>query len=252
MNKSYAQQVPLKKHNSSVSCDTCSISQLCLPSSLSHDEVNKLDNIINRSTPIPKGRFLFQAGDEFKNIYAVSSGSFKAYTLSEDGEINITGFYFPGEMVGLDAIHSQEHGSFVKALETSAVCAMPFDKLDDLSDEIRSLRQQMMKVMSKEIMEDQELFLLLSRKNAAERLAAFLLSLSTRFKQRGFSATEFNLTMTRSDIGNYLGLAIETVSRLFSQLQKDGVISAQDKLIKIHDLNRLYQIAGASCHTCKS
>ena len=117
-------------------------------------------------------------------------------------------------MIGLDAISTGSHTSFVKALETSAVCALPFEKLEDLSGEIRSLRKQMLRIMSREIMDDQDLLLLLSRKNAAERMAAFLLSLSLRFKQRGFSSLSFNLTMTRSDIGNYLGLAIETVSRL--------------------------------------
>jgi len=229
-----------------VSCETCSINQLCIPNSLSRDEVVRLNNIVNRGTPIHKGKFLNQAGDPFKNIFAVSSGSFKSYTLSEDGIINITGFYFPGELIGLDAISTGTHTSFVKALETSAVCALPFDRLEDLSGEIRSLRKQMLRIMSREIMDDQDLLLLLSRKNAAERMAAFLLSLSLRFKQRGFSSTAFNLTMTRSDIGNYLGLAIETVSRLFSQFQKKGIIRVSDKLVEIINTDHLTELAGAN------
>ncbi len=227
-----------------VSCETCSINQLCIPNSLSRDEVIRLNNIVNRGTPIHKGKFLNQAGDPFKHIFAVSSGSFKSYTLSEDGIINITGFFFPGELIGLDAISTGLHTSFVKALETSAVCALPFEKLEDLSGEIRSLRKQMLRIMSREIMDDQELLLLLSRKNAAERMAAFLLSLSVRFKQRGFSSVSFNLTMTRSDIGNYLGLAIETVSRLFSQFQKKGIINVSDKLVEITNLDALHELAG--------
>ncbi len=229
-----------------VSCETCSISQLCLPNSLSREEVTRLNTIVSRGTPIQKGKFLSQAGDNFKQLYAVSSGSFKSYTLSEDGIINITGFFFPGELIGLDAISTGSHTSFVKALETSAVCALPFEKLEDLSGDIRNLRKQMLRVMSKEIMDDQELLLLLSRKNAAERMAAFLLSLSLRFKQRGFSSTSFNLTMTRSDIGNYLGLAIETVSRLFSQFQKKEIICVSDKLVKIIDLDALMELAGTN------
>jgi len=233
-----------------VSCETCSISQLCLPNSLSREEVTRLNTIVSRGTPIQKGKFLSQAGDHFKQLYAVSSGSFKSYTLSEDGIINITGFFFPGELIGLDAINTGSHTSFVKALETSAVCALPFEKLEDLSGDIRNLRKQMLRVMSKEIMDDQELLLLLSRKNAAERMAAFLLSLSLRFKQRGFSSTSFNLTMTRSDIGNYLGLAIETVSRLFSQFQKKEIIRVSDKLVEIIDLDALMELAGTNSDKC--
>jgi len=238
------------RHKSS--CETCSISQLCLPNTLSRDEVVRLNTIVNRGTPIQKGKFLNQAGDPFKQLNAVSSGSFKSYTLSEDGIINITGFFFPGELIGLDAISTGKHTSFVKALETSAVCALPFDKLEDLSGDIRSLRKQLLRIMSKEIMDDQELLLLLSRKNAAERMAAFLLSLSLRFKQRGFSATSFNLTMTRSDIGNYLGLAIETVSRLFSQFQKKEIITVTDRLVEIGNLDALMELAGVNINTDKT
>ena len=231
-----------------VSCETCSISQLCIPNSLSNEEVVRLNTIVSRGTPIHKGKFLTQAGDGFKHLYAVSSGSFKSYTLSEDGIINITGFFFPGELIGLDAISTGNHTSFVKALETSAVCALPFDALEDLSGEIRNLRKQLLRIMSNEIMDDQELLLLLSRKNAAERMAAFLLSLSLRFKQRGFSSTAFNLTMTRSDIGNYLGLAIETVSRLFGQFQKKEIVTISDKLVEIINLDTLMELAGTNCN----
>jgi CRP/FNR family transcriptional regulator len=231
-----------------VSCETCSISQLCIPNTLSSDEVTRLNTIVKRGTPIQKNNFLTQAGDPFQNLYAVSSGSFKSYTLSEDAVTNITGFYFPGELIGLDAISTGTHNSFVKALETSSVCALPFDSLDDLSGDIRSLRKQMLRIMSKEIMDDQELLLLLSRKNAAERMAAFILSLSLRFKQRGFSSVAFNLTMTRRDIGNYLGLAIETVSRLFSQFQKNEIIKVSDKLIEITNIEALKELAGIDCY----
>jgi len=239
-----SQQIPL---STKVSCKTCSISQLCLPSALDSSEVSRLEEIINRGTSISKGEFLSQAGDQFLSIWAVSSGSFKAYTLAEDGDINITGFYFPGELIGLDAISTGEHNNYVKALETSAVCKVPFEKLDDLSGEIKSLRKQMLKIMSNELIDDQNLLMLLSRKNASERMAAFILSLSLRFKQRGFSEKAFNLTMTRSDIANYLGLAIETVSRLLTQLQKDNILKIEDKLVEIIDSHALVNLAGASC-----
>jgi len=236
--------MPVSKYK--VTCQTCSVSQLCIPNSLSKNEVSRLDEIISRVSPIQKGKFLCEAGDTFKHLYAVSAGSFKSYTLSEDGIINITGFFFPGEIIGFDAINSGEHKNFVKALETSAVCALPFESLDELSGEMPALRKQLMKIMSKEIVVEHELHILLSRKNAAERMAAFLLSLSLRFKDRGFSATTYNLTMTRGDIGNYLGLAIETVSRLFSQFQKSKIIIVSDKLIDIVDLPALLKLAGAT------
>jgi len=229
-----------------VSCNTCSVSQLCIPNALSAEEIDRLDSIVNRGTPVQKGKFINLAGDKFKHLYAVSSGSFKSYTLSEDGIVNITGFFFPGELIGLDAISSGNHISFVKALETSAVCALPFEQLEDLSGDIRNLRKQMLRIMSKEILDDQELLMLLSRKNAAERMAAFLISLSLRFKQRGYSSASFNLTMTRSDISNYLGLAIETVSRLFTQFQKKEIISVTDKLVEIKDRDALMKLAGTN------
>lgn len=247
MDQSVSKIVKVESLHVKVSCQTCSISQLCIPSSLTDSEVSRLEEIIHRETSVQKGKFLCQTGEKFQSLWAVNSGSFKSYTLSEDGDINVTGFYFPGELIGLDAISSSTHRTFVKALETSSVCTLPFDKLDDLSGDIRNLRKQMLKIMSNELMDDQELLMLLSRKNAAERMAAFLLSLSLRFKQRGFSEKSFNLTMTRSDIANYLGLAIETVSRLITKLQKDEIVNINDKLVEIIDHKALIKLAGASC-----
>ena len=146
--------------------------------------------------------------------------------------------------MGFDAIGNQQHPSFAQALETSMVCEIPFETLDDLSGKMPSLRQQMMRLMSGEIKGDQDMILLLSKKNAEERLAAFIYNLSRRFAQRGFSPREFRLTMTRGDIGNYLGLTVETISRLLGRFQKSEILSVKGKYITIQDVDALSMLAG--------
>ncbi len=211
-------------------------------------EIEHLENIVQRKKVLKKGDFLFHAGDEFNAIHAIRSGSLKSYTISSDGTEQITGFHLPGEMVGLNAISNSHYPSFAKALETSLVCSIPFDKLEDLSRDIPGLQKQVFKVMSGEIRDEQELMMLLSKKNADERFAAFIINLSQRFKRRGLSDREFQLTMTRGDIGNYLGLAVETVSRLVTRLQKRELISIHDRYIEITDIASLSTLAGTSCH----
>ncbi|MCW8856155.1 MAG: fumarate/nitrate reduction transcriptional regulator Fnr [Kangiella sp.] len=232
----------------SIKCQSCSINQLCLPVMLAESEVEHLDSIIQRKKPLTKNEMLFRSGEEFHAIYAVRSGCIKSYTISESGEEQITGFHLAGEIIGLDAISSGKHPSMAKALETSMVCTIPYPKLEMLSGEIPGLRQQLVRVMSREIHDDQELMLLLNKKSADERLAAFLLNLSSRFGKRGLSRTCFNLVMTRGDIANYLGLAVETVSRLFTKLQQNGLIAIKDKEVTITDLSKLSVLAGGKCH----
>lgn len=227
-----------------IHCQDCSISQLCIPFTLNEHELDQLDNIIERKKPIQKGQTLFKAGDELKSLYAIRSGTIKSYTITEEGDEQITGFHLAGDLVGFDAIINHKHLSFAQALETSMVCEIPFETLDDLSGKMPNLRQQIMRLMSSEIRDDQEMILLLSKKNAEERLAAFIYNLSRRFAQRGFSAKEFRLTMTRGDIGNYLGLTVETISRLLGRFQKNNTLSVKGKYITINDMYKLTQIAG--------
>ncbi|WP_063656279.1 FNR family transcription factor [Candidatus Arsenophonus triatominarum] len=227
-----------------IHCQDCSISQLCIPFTLNEHELDQLDNIIERKKPIQKGQTLFKAGDELKSLYAIRSGTIKSYTITEEGDEQITGFHLAGDLVGFDAIINNQHLSFTQALETSMVCEIPFETLDDLSGKMPNLRQQIMKLMSSEIKDDQEMILLLSKKNAEERLAAFIYNLSRRFAQRGFSAKEFRLTMTRDDIGNYLGLTVETISRLLGRFQKNNTLSVKGKYITINDMYKLTEIAG--------
>lgn len=233
---------------SEIKCQTCGIRRLCLPVMLADADVEHLDNIVQRKKILKKGEFLFQAGDKFSAIYAIRSGSLKSYTISRDGIQQITGFYLPGEIVGLSAISRLNYLSFAKTLETSFVCAIPFDKLEILSRELPALQRQLFNVMSEEIRDEQDLLMLLSKKNADERFAAFLVSLSERFKRRGLSGSEFQLTMTRSDIANYLGLAVETVSRLITRIQKQALIETRERYIKILDFNGLSLLAGMPCY----
>jgi CRP/FNR family transcriptional regulator len=208
--------------------------------------MERLDSIIQRKHPLSRGEYLFQAGTPFRAIYAIRSGSVKTFTATEDGQEQVTGFHLPGEIVGLDAISSETHNCSARALETTSVCEIPYGRLEELSAEISSLQRQLLRVMSKEILQDEHMMMLLGRKAADQRLAALLLSISNRFKQRGFSASEFNLSMSRNDIGNYLGLAVETVSRLFTRFQEEGILEANRKHVRILDLKRLTELAGSN------
>ncbi|WP_430455801.1 fumarate/nitrate reduction transcriptional regulator Fnr [Rheinheimera sp.] len=229
---------------SSINCQHCGFSQLCLPFTLNDAELDKLDQIIQRKRPSHKGDHLFEAGKPLQALYAVRTGSFKTYTLSEQGEEQITGFHLPGDVIGFDAIGDQQHPSYAQALETALVCEIPFNNLDSLLDQVPKLRQQLMRLMSQDIHGDQQMMLLLNRKTAEEKLAAFITNLAQRFGSRGFSRKEFRLTMTRGEIGNYLGLTVETISRLLGRFHKDELIHVDGKLITIANFEELSRIAG--------
>ena len=235
---------PVKLSALKTACKSCKLHDLCLPLGLDLGDIDKLDSIIKRRKPLQKNEYLFHSGDHFNSIYAVRSGSIKTYSESEQGDEQITGLYLPGELLGLDAIHNAVHPCSAVALETTSLCEIPFDTLETLSEEVTGLHHQLFRIMSKEIASDQTLLMLMAQKNAEERLAAFLVNLSTRLKQRNFSETEFYLSMSRKDIGNYLGLTIETISRTFSRFQSEGLLTTQRKYVKILKLNELKNIAG--------
>ena len=226
-----------------VSCNTCSLSQLCLPVSLNMTEMERLDAIIDKSTPLKKGQHLFHQGTPFTSVYALRAGTVKTYTITNEGEEQITGFYFPGELVGMSGFDQNEYPVSAKILETTTVCEIPFERLDELSGQLPELRRQLLRSMSKEIREEQQMMLLLSKKNAEERIATFLIKLSQRFKLRGYSETSFRLSMSRNEIGNYLGITVETVSRIFTSLAKRSLIEVNSKVVKILDLVQLKEIA---------
>ena len=228
--------------NIKIACKNCSLATLCLPMGLAPKDVEKLDEIVKRNRPLHRGDHLFREGDSFHCLYIVKTGSVKTYAPSEDGGEQVLGFHLPGELIGLDAIEKEQHHCSAKVLETSAVCEIPFSMFTELSSSIPSLQHQMYRLLSREIGNDEEMLTLLGKKNAEERLAAFLISLSGRFKRRGFSASDFYLSMSRHEIGNYLGLAVETISRLFTRFQDEGLMNVERKHIQLLDIDRLRSI----------
>lgn len=243
--KPAGQQAELKSctHDYQVNCGNCRLNSICLPLALESGDIEQLDEIIQRSKPLQKGQHLYREGDEFQSVFAVRSGSIKAYKTTDDGREQVTGFYFPGELLGMDGISKNEHASSAKALETAAICEIPFSSLERLSATMPSLQRHFFQLMSKEITEDQVLITLLSKNSADERVAALMLSISTRNARRKLSATQFRLPMSRVDIGNYLGLTVETVSRVFSRMQKMEILKVDNKEIEILDIDGVRAMA---------
>ncbi|WP_019027560.1 fumarate/nitrate reduction transcriptional regulator Fnr [Colwellia piezophila] len=231
---------PTKQH---INCQNCSISELCLPFSLNDKELDSLDEIIDRKRPIHKGDKIFHDGQDLQALFAIRSGTFKTFTVNEQGEEQITGFHLAGDLLGFDAIAEDSHPSFAQALETSMVCEIPYKNLDELSNTMPKLKKQILRLMSNEIKSDQAMLTLLNRKNAEQRVATFIVSLSERYHARGLSSSEFRLTMTRSEIGNYIGLTVETISRLLNRFHKSGLIKVEGKLIAILDIDKLCDTA---------
>ncbi len=230
--------------HSSTSCDDCSLKVLCLPLGLDDSELWQLDAIVQRHRPITKGQTLFRMGAAFASVYAVRTGSLKMVLLSDDGTEQVTGFALAGELVGLDAIHTGAHPVSAVALESTSLCEIPFTKLDELAGQMPKFRQHFLRTMSREIASDESLLALLGQRNAEQRLAAFLLNLSTRFQARGLVADRFYLSMSRADIANHLGLTQETISRLFTQFRKQGLLEIHTRDLHLLDLDNLHRIAG--------
>ena len=213
-------------------CSACSLRELCLPRGLAEADLNRLDDLVERSGIHHEGDHLFRIGEGFKSIYAVRSGCYKSYTVDSEGREHVLGFHLPGELLGLDAIYPGRHLCNSMALDTATVCVVPYEQLSTLCGEISGLRMQIMRLMSKDIADAATLA---GDFTAEERLAVFLLGLADRFKQRGYSASEYNLAMSRRDIANYLRLAPETVSRVFARFEKLGLISVDRRTVQLLD-----------------
>jgi CRP/FNR family transcriptional regulator len=211
--------------------------------SLGNDETGALDAIVERTRPLGKNQRIYGAGDNFRSIYAVRTGSVMVYSITDDGDEHVVGFYYPGEIFGLNAIGSGRHINSAKALETSTLCELPFSKLESLAEELPSLQGRIYTLLSNEIAGDQQLQMLLSKKNVEERLGTFILNLSDRYRARKLSPSSFSLPMSRRDIGNYLGIAVETISRIFSKLQREKILAVDKKEVRILDQHRLCGIA---------
>ena len=231
--------VARQEHQLQLTCQSCALYTLCLPLGLHREDLVTLDNIIKRSKPLVRGQKLFAMSDNFDSLYVVRSGAFKTTLTANDGREQITSFYLPGDLIGMDAIHTGEYQATATALLSSSVCALPYDRLQQLSQVIPALQQQIYSRLSKELSNDKQMLMALGQKSAMEKLVGFLLSLSRRFEERGYAANSFQLPMSRIDIANHLGLAIETVSRLLGQLVEDGLIDCQGKTITLLDKNKL-------------
>jgi CRP/FNR family transcriptional regulator len=225
-----------------VTCSGCNMRELCLTQGLQADDMRLFENVVYARRRIKRGEALFGAGDEFKSIYAVRSGFFKTSLVDGEGREQVTGFFMGGELLGMDGIGSGRYNSTAIALEDSEVCVLPYALIEEMAEDSPALRRQLHAVLSREIVRDHGVMMLLGSMRAEERLATFLLNLSKRFTARGYSPSDFHLRMTREELGSYLGLKLETVSRLFSRFHAEGLIEVQQKHVRILDIAGLWQL----------
>ena len=223
-------------------CANCNLREICLPAGLTVQELDQLETLVNVRRKVKRGEALYRTGETFDAVYAVRSGFFKSRITYEDGRDQVTGFSMAGEILGMDGIGHGKHNCDAVALEDSDVCSIPYERLEELSREVNGLQRHFHKVMSREIVRESGVLLLLGVMRAEERIAAFLLNLSQRLAARGYSPLEFHLRMTREEIGSYLGLKLETVSRAFSKFHANGLIEVEQKFVRIVDINGLKQI----------
>lgn len=223
-------------------CSTCRLRDLCLPLGLDEDDLGKLDTLINRRQRVRPGQYIYRASQPFHFLYAIRSGFFKAHDVGLDGQERIHGFHMGSEIMGLDAINTGRHTSSAVALDEGEVCEIPFGALEDLIRTVPTLQRQFHKIMSHEIAKDQNVMKLLGSMTAEQRLAVLLVNLSARFDALGYSPTDIHLKMSREEIGNYLGLKLETVSRTFSKLQNEGLLTIDRRNLRICDLKGLMRL----------
>jgi CRP/FNR family transcriptional regulator len=227
-------------------CSECNLRRACLPGGMEEREIDCFNRLVHTRHRVERDESLYRAGDTFKSLYVVRSGFFKTYAIFEDGREQVTGFQMVGEIIGMDGIETDTHQLYSVALEDSEVCVISFASFEEVASHILTLQHQFHKMMSRELTHARGMMMLLGGMRAEERIAAFLLNLSHRLVIRGYAATEFNLRMTREEIGSYLGVKLETVSRTLSKFQQQGLISVQQKYLKIHDIEGLNRVANSA------
>ena len=228
-----------------VACSNCNLRELCMPVDLDDSDMDKIDTLVATRRKIKRGDSLFSNGDRFDALYAIRTGFFKTRITTEDGRDQVTGFQMAGEIIGLDGIVGDRHSCDAVALEDAEVCEMPYARIEELSREVPALQTHVHKIMSREIVREHGVMLLLGSMRAEERLAAFLLNLVQRLHARGFSRSELVLRMTREEIGSFLGLKLETVSRTFSKFAEDGLIEVKHRHVRILDIEALQTLVNA-------
>ena len=239
---------PMNPHTIKVACSNCNLRELCMPMGLTVEEIDRLDDVVANRRKVKRGTTLFRTGERFNSLFAIRTGFFKTCVAAEDGRDQVTGFQMAGEIIGLDGIVNDRHSCDAVALEDAEVCVMPFDRIEDLSREINGLQRHVHKIMSREIVREHGVMLLLGSMRAEERLAAFLLNLVQRLHARGFSQSELILRMTREEIGSYLGLKLETVSRTFSKFAEDGIVEVKQRHVRILDTDALSRLVNHPAH----
>ena len=232
-----------------VACSNCNLRELCMPVGLSEVEMDRLDDLVATRRKVKRGQTLFTNGETFTSLYAIRTGFFKTCLATEDGRDQVTGFQMAGEIIGLDGIVHDRHTCNAVALEDAEVCVMPFDRIEELSREVTALQTHVHKIMSREIVREHGVMLLLGSMRAEERLAAFLLNLVQRLHARGFSQSELVLRMTREEIGSYLGLKLETVSRTFSKFVDEGMVEVKQRHVRILDTDALQALVNNAAHS---
>jgi CRP/FNR family transcriptional regulator len=228
-------------------CQTCSLRELCLPVGLTIEEMKQVDTLIGHRTRVRKGEALYRAGEPFHALYAVRIGSLKTTVLAEDGREQVTGFHMQGEIVGFDGVGTDCHRAGAVALEDTEVCMLPFISIENLARTMPDLQHILHQVMAREITRGQNMMMMLGSMRAEERLAVFLMNLAERYRRRGYSSIEYELRMARWEIGSYLGLRLETVSRLFSRFQEDGLTQVRGRAVTLVDPAGLKRIIGHRC-----
>ncbi|MGD9583483.1 MAG: fumarate/nitrate reduction transcriptional regulator Fnr [Lysobacterales bacterium] len=226
------------------SCGACALSQLCLPAGIDGEELKRLDAVIQSRRPFERGNTLFHDGMPFRHLYVVRSGTFKTYSETESGDVQVLGFHLPGEIVGFDALATDIHRCTAEALEHATACEIPFDLIQDIAQQVPGLSRQLLRVASREVVKDHEHLAMMGRKQAQERLAIFLRSLSDRHRRLHHIHESIMLSMSRQDIASYLGLVVETVSRLFTRFEELGILTVERKQVHIRDFAKLDEMAG--------
>ncbi len=229
-------------------CSNCHLRDICLPCGLGGSDVQRLDGLLFGRRRVRIGETLYRPEDRFQFIYAVRSGTFKSSLTLADGREQVSGFHMAGELMGLDGVANGRHASAATALEDAEVCAIPYAHLSELAAGSTDMQMVMARLMSREIVREHSLMMLLGSMNAEERLAAFLINLSQRQKARGYSPSEFHLRMSRAEIGSYLGMKLETVSRTFSAFQQQRLLEVDKRHIRILDLDALGRTFQAQVH----
>lgn len=226
------------------SCRECSLRTLCLPAGIARTDIECLDEVIQSRVPLECGEALFHAGDPFTNVYVVRTGTVRTTLPEQDGSEQVIGFHLPGELLGLEAISDEVHHCDAVALERTSLCMVPFTQLEDVAVRVPGLQHQLHRLISREMIEDQQHLVALGRRTARDRIALFLHSLSERLEGAGYDGADLRLAMSREDIANYLGLALETVSRMLTKLTEDGVLEVDRRRVRIRDRRALAAMAG--------